>query len=240
MTEESPDFGRLEVLLGYRFRARELLREALTHASRAEVHNERLEFLGDAVLNLVVAEELYRRFPGEREGRLTVLKSRVVAREALERAADRLGLAAWLRTGGSFAGRRTLPRSLPGNALEALLGAIFLDSPPQNALRSAAAVALRCLQPELERLAEDSERAAAKEALQLHAQRVFGVVPTYRVVGTYAHPLGTSFQVAAEIAGRAFPPAWGSSKKEAERWAAWEALLLLRAEGALGPADAAR
>ncbi|TAH37465.1 MAG: hypothetical protein EYC70_07860 [Planctomycetota bacterium] len=72
----------------------------------------------------------------------------------------------------------------------------------------------------------------AKQSLQLYAQRTCGAVPRYRVLETYVHPLTTSFLVAAELDERTFPGAWGSSKKEAERWAAWEALLVLRAEGA--------
>lgn len=231
MTDDAPDFGRLEDLLGYCFRDRLLLQEALTHASRPEVHNERLEFLGDAVLNLVAAEELYRLFPGVREGRLTVLKSRVVSREALSRAGERLGLGGWLRTGGSLERRASLPRSLLGNALEAVLGALYVDSGPAGALEHARAAVRRWLAPELENLDQDNARESAKQTLQLYTQRVHGCVPRYHVLETYEHPLTTSFCVAAEVDGRRFPAAWGSSKKEAERWAAWEAILGLRAQG---------
>lgn len=228
MNEQSGDWSALEDRLGYRFRDRRLLQEALTHASRQEVHNERLEFLGDAVLNLIVAEELFRRFPAEREGRLTVLKSRLVSRDALSRAGERLGLAGWIRTGGSLEKRHALPRSLLGNALEAVLGATYVDGGPAEAR---AAVA-RWLADDLDNLERASARETAKQTLQLYAQRSYGRLPQYRVLETYEHPLTTSFCVAVELNGHRFPAAWGSSKKEAERWAAWEAILALRAEGA--------
>lgn len=226
----TPGMDRLEERIGYRFRNRELLARALTHASSRDRHNERLEFLGDAVLNLVVAEALFRTLPDLREGRLTELKALLVARDTLERTAARLGMDEFLRTGGSLAGRATVPRSVLGNALEAVLGAAYLDVEPAQRLETVRRLALGWLQPEMGRLVAVQERARAKSRLQDWAQRTHGCLPEYRVVETFEHPETRSFLVAAVVAGRSFPAAWAAAKKEAERLAAWEALLTLRGE----------
>ncbi|KAA3609582.1 MAG: ribonuclease III [Planctomycetota bacterium] len=233
MTQAASGPSELEKRLGYPFQDPNLLEEALTHAScQDDPHNERLEFLGDAVLNLVVAEELFRRFPHSREGRLTELKSRIVARQTLAEVGIRLGLEPFLRTGGSLEGRPSLPRSLVGNAVEALLGAIYLDA-AQRGMNQAGRAVLRWLAPELDAVSEERRWANAKQNLQSYAQKQCGGLPKYQVKSTYEHPDATSFMVEAEVAGRCFPAAWGSSKKEAERWAAWEALLVLASEGAV-------
>ena len=219
---------RLEGRLGYRFRDRELLARALTHASARDGHNERLEFLGDAVLNLVVAEALFRTLPDKREGRLTELKALLVSRDTLERVALRLGLADFVRTGGSLAERGSVPRSVLGNALEALLGALYLDAGNAAGLEIAGRAALAWLQPEMARLETEHARARAKSKLQAWAQRAHGCLPEYHLLETFVHPEAHAFQVAALVAGRRFPAAWASTKKEAERLAAWEALLVVQ------------
>jgi len=238
LAEESTDTGRLEDLLGHRFRDRRLRDEALTHASARDGHNERLEFLGDAVLNLVVARDLYARFPEAREGRLTEWKSRLIARETLARVGARLGLGTFLQVGGGLESRSSLPRSLLGNALEALLGAIYLDLEPEASLEYCARLVRAWLAPELERLADDAGPHTAKQLLQHHAQSVLGMLPAYEVVDSYAaHPESRAFKVVARLGQRAFPAAWSSTKKDAERRAAWEAICVLREEGSL-PKDA--
>ncbi len=233
MADDPRDAGRLESRLGYTFRDPELLRRALTHASATENadHNERLEFLGDAVLNLVVAEALYRNLPHSREGRLTELKSMLVARRTLERVAMHLELEPHLHTGSGLDSGAGLPPSVLGNALEALIGAIYLDRPLGEGLGVASQVALALLEPEIERIPEEYERQRAKSLLQAHAQRHHGCLPRYLLLDTYEHPRASAFQVAVELAGRRFPPSWGKTKKDAERNAAVEALLVLRAEG---------
>ena len=230
---EDLDTGRLEDRLGYRFRERGLLAEALTHASTQDGHNERLEFLGDAVLNLVVAEMLYAERPEAREGHLTELKSMLVSRTTLERVAERIGLDGAVRTGGSLENRPSVPRSVLGNALEAILGAIYLDSRGQHGIGQAGLVALRLLAPERARLSLDYDRAHAKQILQHYAQRSLGTLPGYAVLEHFEHAETSAFLVAAELEGKSYPPAWGTTKREAERWAAWEAVLRLRAEGKL-------
>jgi ribonuclease-3 len=226
---------RLEEVLGHRFRRAELLEEALTHASSSGSHNERLEHLGDAVLNLVAAEMLYLRFPGAREGLLTQWKSLLVARAALARVGARLGLAEHLRVGGGLDGG-ALPRSLLGNAVESLIGAVYLDAggglaPGGGGLAACAAIAARWFAPELEALPARHARAHAKSLLQEWAQARGDAAPGYAVTAVHEHPDARAFRVCAEVGGRRFAGAWAASKREAERLAAWEAVLALRAEG---------
>ncbi|RMH04703.1 MAG: ribonuclease III [Planctomycetota bacterium] len=235
MPDERVDPERLDGRLGHRFRDRELLARALTHASARDAHNERLEFLGDAVLDLVVAEALYFALPGKREGELTELKALLVSRDTLERVGRRLGLEEWIETGRGLAGRGSLPRSVLGNAVEALLGAVYLDLEPPGRLAGAARVAWSWLLPEMPRLARELVRSRAKPKLQAWAQRERGCLPAYPLLDSFHHPETHAFLVAAEVAGRRFPAAWGSSKKDAERFAAWEALMVLEREGALPP-----
>ena len=223
----------LEDVLGYHFRDRELLERAVTHASLQEDHNERLEFLGDAVLDLVISGFLFGEYPEEREGRLTEWKSLLVSRATLARAGERLGLDRWMRYGGNLKGRQSLPRSLFGNTVEALLGAVYRDCPEEEVLATCRRIVLAMLRHELLALPENYARMQAKQTLQNWAQTKKGTVPRYSLIDFYEHPETQSFQVVAEVGNRGFPPAWGASKKEAERRAAWEAVLILRSEGKL-------
>jgi len=235
MAQDSQAQRRLEEVLGHQFRRAELLEEALTHASSAESHNERLEHLGDAVINLVAAEMLFIRHPDAREGLLTQWKSLLVARETLARVGERLELAPYLRVGGGLDGS-ALPRSLLGNAVESLLGAVYLDAgggldPNSGGLAACARLAARWLEPELAALPNRHARAHAKMLLQDWAQAERGAPPGYVVTESHEHLDTRSFHVCAEVAGRRFAGAWAPSKREAERLAAWEAVLVLRAEG---------
>jgi ribonuclease-3 len=233
MDAAAAGFSRLEDLLGHRFRAPALLQEALTHASSTEGHNERLEHLGDAVLNLVVTELLFARQPRAREGALTQAKSLLVSREHLARVGERLGLEHWLRVGGGVGRAGALPRSLLGNAVESLIGAVWLDAESAGASGYAAcrALAARWLEPDLADLPQRHARAHAKMLLQDWAQAHGHPPPAYEVCGAHEHPDARAFCVRATAAGREFPAAWAASKREAERLAAWEAILILRAAG---------
>ncbi len=225
MSESGAAPRNLEARLGYRFRDRSLLEEALTHASAQEDHNERLEFLGDAVLNLVVADHLFRYYAGVREGRLTELKAFLVARNTLEEVASRLELGKELQIGSGLEKRGSLPRSLLGNALEAVLGAVYLDS--GDDLNCCAELVQTWLQPEIATVEERQYQRAAKQQLQALAQADYGTLPSYTVLETFEHPETFAFCVRAKVGKREFPSAWGTTKKEAERLAAWEALLEL-------------
>ena len=221
MAEDPSDIRRLENRLGHSFQSELLLQEALTHASAGPVHNERLEFLGDAVINLVVVELLYARFSRAREGDLTEYKALLVSRTTLGSVGRRLGLAEWIQTGGGMAAR-SLPHSVLGNAVEALIGAIYLDA--KKPLQTCKAVLREWLAPELEGLQKAFALPKAKGLLQEWAQANRGTLPEYEILDQFEHPQTQAFLVRARIGSKKFAEAWGSNKKEAESWAAWSAL----------------
>lgn len=217
----------LEARLGHRFRNRSLLERALTHASFSGDDNERLELLGDAVLDLVVVGYLYTHYEEASEGQLSELRSHIVSRRLLHRVGDRLGLAELLNLGPSLRSQDELPPSVIGNALEAVLGAVHLD----GGFEAAQACALAWLEPSLLTMEEEAAALRAKQVLQTYSQRQDGSLPTYRLLNQHDESQVTAFQAAAVIGGRQFPAAWGSTKKEAERRAALLALAALREEG---------
>lgn len=207
----------------YTFRDRALLDLALTHSStNASADNERLEFLGDAALDLIVAEELFDRHADLTEGGLTELKSRLVARRTLAVAARELGLEDEARVGRGLSSR-TLSRSILANLYEAVLGAIYLD----RGLPAARAFVLATLGGALEHVREREERANPKQQFQEHCQKLWGAPPLYRLLETRGEAHARAFLVCARADGQDYPPAWGRTRKEAERWAAYEALLVL-------------
>lgn len=217
----------LESRLGYSFHSRSLLQQALTHASSNEADNERLEFLGDAVLNLIAAEMLFARFEDQAEGTLTEMKAHLVSRATVNEVAVRLGLLDEIRTGGSLGRQDSLPRSLAGNALEAVLGAIWLDAGESDraeadALNVCRGCVDRWFGPELQSLAKGAP-ASIKQQLQEYAQAEQLGLPRYHHTDAYSHPRAHAFRVEVELAGQRYPGAWGSSKREAERRAAHEA-----------------
>lgn len=230
MTEPS-NLDRLEERLGYRFNDRSLLQEALTHASAGDANNERLEFLGDAVINLVVTEALFRNLPLHDEGKLTELKGVLVSRNTLKRVAESLGIAEYIHTGSGLPSGSELPPSVAGNALEALLGAIYLDCPDDTRLHRARHLALRWLQPEIDQLQHHWGRTRAKQELQIWCQRELGVLPVYEVTNARDCEAEDRFTVQVRIGEEVFTSAAAPNKKDAEHAAAWLAIEGLRASG---------
>ena len=215
--------------LPHHFRDTELLALALTHASTGNsCDNERLEFLGDAVLDLVVAEELYRGDRAATEGDMTELKAWVVSREVLAGAARALGLEDKANLGAGMRDR-TLPRSVLANLYEAILGAVYLDAGLEDARRFVRETLSAPLAS-----AKDRRRAPnPKQVLQRKSQVDTGNPPEYLLLDERGSAHAKAFLVAAEVDGRRFPSAWGRTRKEAERWAAHEALLVLQEAGEL-------
>jgi ribonuclease-3 len=210
--------------LPHEFRDPALLELALTHASTgSRADNERLEFLGDAALDLIVADELFRAHPDLAEGELTELKSHVVSRPALARAARVLELEPAARIGLGLR-RRALPASVLANLYEALLGAVYLD----GGLDAARAFARATLAEPLQRARERCGSANPKQELQHRAQQRSNELPVYRLLESRGEAHARAFLISAELRGERFPSAWGRTRKEAESWAAHEALLVLR------------
>lgn len=227
------DTGRLdsaEEILGWHFGDRDLLAQALTHPSFElqgdhAPHYERLEFLGDAVLGLIVVEEAYRRFPELPEGTMTKIKIAVVAGSTLTTVGEELGLGSLLRVGDSErgTGRRGMASALE-NVVEALIGALYLDGGLDAARSFVLSVLGDRIRPES---ADDLEH--PKSRLQEYAQSR-GQAPTYEIVAVEGAPHDRCFSARVLIDGRVLGTGSGRSKKEAEMLAAAEALDVLDAE----------
>jgi ribonuclease-3 len=215
--------------LPYDFSDHELFELALTHSSLGRAtDNERLEFLGDAALDLVVAEELFRHHRDLSEGDLTELKAWVVSRKTLAEAARLLDLDRAARVGAGLR-ERTLPRSVLSNLYEAVLGAVYLD----GGLEAARAFVLTTLRGPLNQVRQRSRGSNPKQLMQQLCQKRWGTLPDYVVLESRGEAHARAFLVAAEAGGERFPSAWGRTRKEAESWAAHEALLLLQPRGPL-------
>jgi ribonuclease-3 len=219
--------------IGYVFNKPELLRAALTHASSANsrlASNERLEFLGDAVLGLIVCERLYERFPEFLEGEMTRIKSAVVSRRTCAAVSRRLGLEAYLITGK---GMSTVPSNMLADTFESLVCAIYLD----GGLEVAREFVLKHLADEIDRVAEDTHAGNHKSVLQELAQREFGTTPNYHLMDEKGPDHSKCFKVAATVGRLTFPGAWGRTKKEAEQKAALNAISYINGGELPFPAD---
>jgi ribonuclease-3 len=210
--------------IGYTFRDPALLAAALTHASSADCRlhsNERLEFVGDAILGMVVCTELYKRFPEYLEGELTKIKSAVVSRRTCAQMSRELGLPKYLFLGKGMSGRAPLPQSLAAAVYESLIAAIYLDS--QN-LEIARDFILRTISPHIDQAAETEHQRNYKSQLQQYAQRSLSATPMYDLLDEKGPDHSKCFEVGVIIQGHRFGSAWGPSKKEAEQKAAYLAL----------------
>jgi len=218
----------LQQQLGHRFVDDALLRQALTHRSYGQPNNERLEFLGDSVLNCVVAAMLYRHFARIDEGDLSRLRANLVKQDSLHRLALTLDLHAELRVGEGEArsGGKTRP-SMLADALEALIGAVYLDAGFEAAER----VVRRLFEgveigPQMQAAARD-----AKTALQEWLQGRRLQLPAYRVVETSGVAHRQSFEVECTVAERALAVRGsGNSRRAAEQSAAAAMLAQLQAQ----------
>ncbi len=208
----------LEKRLGHRFVDAALLEQALTHRSFGPQNNERLEFLGDGVLGCAMAQELYERFPRLSEGKLTRLRASLVREEALAEVAGELGLAASMRLGeGELASSPVARPSILADALEALVGAVFLD----GGYDAARQMVLRAFGPLIDRL--DPERPAkdAKTELQEQLQAGHRPLPEYRVVSVKGEAHRQSFEVECTVANPELrATGTGTSRQRAEQQAA--------------------
>jgi ribonuclease III len=222
-------FLRLQDRIGYLFQDPSLLERALTHpSSTAEDNrdNERMEFLGDSVVNLCVAQALYERHPHWNEGDLTQVKSCLVSTLGLARAAESLGLRDVGRFGKGLNRDEPLPPSVYANLFEAVAAAVYLD----GGLEAARLFVLRILGPEMRAVAENGGEPNPKSLLQHVAQKHTGITPHYRVIGSSGPDHEKVFEICAQVGKRIFPAGTGHSKKEAEQAAARRALEVLDAE----------
>ncbi len=218
------DTSEIARLLGYTFKDEKILQAALTHASIAGSRldsNERLEFLGDAILGYVVSEYLFEAFPTYLEGELTKIKSAVVSRRACARISDDLKLIWLLDLGkGMCDNRANLPSSIAACVLESIIAAIYMD----GGIRAARKFILKHMKPLIVEAVQSTHQENYKSALQHFAQKFLPTNPAYVVLDEKGPDHSKAFEVCVEIDGRRFPGAWANSKKEAEQNAALNAL----------------
>lgn len=222
--------AKAEDILQYTFKNPDLLTESLTHASIANTRllsNERMEFLGDAVLDLVVCEALYLRFPEYLEGDLTKIKSAVVSRKTCAEISNETGLTDLLITGKGISSREAMPHSLAAAVYESIIAAIYMD----GGFDVAKAYILRTIAAKIEIIAADTHQQNYKAVLQQHAQKAMGATPVYDLLDEKGPDHSKCFEVCVLIDGRRFPGAWGPNKKTAEQKAA---MLALEEMGVIG------
>ncbi|MBS0267045.1 MAG: ribonuclease III [Planctomycetes bacterium] len=211
-----------EAALQYQFQNRDLLRNCLTHASGANhrlASNERLEFLGDAIMGAVICEMLYRLYPEETEGELTRIKSIVVSRQTCARVSEALGLPKSLVLGKGLAINASVPMSVAAAVFEALIAGVFLDGGWEVTQQ----VLERVMGPEIELAGGVDHGRNYKSLLQQLAQKKFGETPHYQLLDEKGPDHSKCFKVAAQIGTSLFHPAWGANKKAAEQRAAQNA-----------------
>lgn len=226
-----PDLETLQHQLGYSFRDAGLLRLALTHPSVAYEspnrlpHNQRLEFLGDAVLGLVLSRELYEKFPGSSEGALTKARAHLVNRRSLATQARRLTLGECLilSRGEESGGGRHRPSSL-ADAFEAVLGALFLD----GGYEAAREFILRCFREPFGELSQIPNLENPKGELQEMLQARSSEAPRYEITSVQGPDHDRLFECAVFYQDRELGRGKGKSKKAAESQAACEALRTLQ------------
>jgi ribonuclease-3 len=211
-----------ESIIGYVFKDSTLLEQALSHSSavdQREDSNERLEFLGDAVLGFVICNETFNRFPTYEEGEMTKIKSAVVSRRVCAEVADELDLVRILRVGKGMHGE-VLPSSVSGAAYEAVIGAIYLD----GGFEPAKDFVLQTMGERIDSAAASTHQENYKSVLQQVGQKIEGNVPSYVVLDEKGPDHAKCFEICVEMGGKRYPAKWGPSKKQAEQLAALEAL----------------
>ncbi|QIR75610.1 ribonuclease III [Sulfurospirillum diekertiae] len=218
----------LQKRLGYQFKDQNLIIEALTHkSSKQPYNNERLEFLGDAVLDLIVGEYLYHEFTQVAEGELSKLRASLVNEKSFEKLARLLHLGEYIYI--SLAEENNNGREKPSllsNAFEAILGALYLEA----GLEKAKNLAIALLEEAYPKIDMDAIFRDHKTTLQELTQAHFGMTPEYRLVRSFGPDHKKEFEIAVSVRGRDLSIASGKSKKEAQQKAAMLALEILKKE----------
>ena len=214
-----------QLIIGYEFKDATLLEQALSHSSAVdnrEDSNERLEFLGDAVLGFVICIEIFKRFPDFEEGDMTKVKSAVVSRRVCADVAEDLELFRILSVGKGMEGGE-LPSSVTGAAYEAIIGAIYLD----DGFDTAREFVLKTVGSRIDDAASSTHQDNYKSVLQQVGQKLSGTTPMYSVLDEQGPDHEKCFEIAVELDGKKYPAKWGASKKQAEQLAALAALVAL-------------
>ena len=209
--------------IGYEFANKCLLFEALTHASSSDRRlesNERMEFLGDAVLGFTVCEFLFDRYPEWMEGDLTQIKSILVSRQTCAKLGLELKLEQCLVLGKGVTRTATIPMSVLANAFESTIAAIYLDA----GMDVAKAFIMRQLEKEVIAAVKGELERNHKSTLQQYCQKHFGESPLYELLSQHGPDHSKTFEIRAKVGDRRYSPARGLSKKIAEQLAAANAM----------------
>lgn len=212
-----------EAVIRYHFQDQSMLLTCLTHASASRTRlesNERLEFLGDAILGAVVCEMLFELFPESSEGELTRIKSVVVSRSTCARIIRDMGLQDLLILGKGVSTHAQIPTSILATVFEAIIGGIYLD----GGYPAARDYVRWIIADDVYQAAESAVGVNYKSLFQQRTQRLFGETPMYQVLDERGPDHSKCFQVTAVVGTRVYSPAWGASKKLAEQRAAHNAL----------------
>ncbi len=219
------DIKKLEDQLDYSFKDQKLIIEALTHKSyKQPYNNERLEFLGDAVLDLIVGQYLFERFPAHDEGKLSKMRASLVNEEGFTRLAQHidLGEQLFLSNAEENNGGRSKP-SLLSNAFEAIIGALYLEA----GLNKTRDVSIKLLEEVHPDISLDTLFKDYKTTLQEMTQALFGTTPEYKLVGSNGPDHKKEFEIAVFVDGKEYARASGKSKKVAQQESAAIAIDLL-------------
>jgi ribonuclease-3 len=234
--ERRNELAAFQKAAGLKFKSIELLNLALTHRScgnedsSRSLNNERLEFLGDAVLGVIAAARLYELLAGKPEGELARIKSYIVSEDVLSELARALGIDAriLLGKGEELSGGRA-KKAILADAMEAVIGAYYLDQGFDAAKR----FVLRVLEPEIQKVLENRHRKDYKTILQEYVQRYLRSYPAYKLARRSGPDHDRTFWVICAIGDREYGPVSGKNKKEAEQNAARTAYDAIIASGGL-------
>jgi ribonuclease-3 len=223
---EDETLREFEKVLQYKFSNASLLEQAMKHASSADARvdsNERMEFLGDAVLNLAICRSLFDLFPDYLEGDMTKVKSMLVSRRTCARVAKNIGLESWMTVSKGISGTRGFEGSIAAGMVEALIAAIYIDGGYDEASR----FILRVFGPYIDLADAEQHQENYKSVLQQYAQQELHASPIYQLLDEKGPDHNKCFEVGVTISQKHYPSAWGINKKEAEQLAAYNALMEL-------------
>lgn len=221
------NYSQLAKLLGYQFNDESLLIQALTHRSFKGAHNERLEFVGDALLGMFVAEALYFAFPKATEGELTRMRSQLVKGQTLTEIAKEYDISSWLLLGpGEMKSGGFRRDSILEDAIESIIGAVYLDSD----MEQCRIFVLKLLDERLKQVDPSNALKDPKTQLQEWLQSRKRALPTYEVAGVSGQAHNQTFKISCTLDNGKLLSATGTSRRKAEQAAARKALEVVKGE----------
>jgi ribonuclease-3 len=221
------NYSQLAKLLGYQFNDESLLIQALTHRSFKGAHNERLEFVGDALLGMFVAEALYFAFPKATEGELTRMRSQLVKGQTLTEIAKEYDISSWLLLGpGEMKSGGCRRDSILEDAIESIIGAVYLDSD----IEQCRTFVLKLLDERLKQVDPSNALKDPKTQLQEWLQSRKRPLPTYEVAGVSGQAHNQTFKISCTLDNGKLLSATGTSRRKAEQAAARKALEVVKGE----------